>query len=280
MPLLKKDEQFDFGKNWQRYIKNFFNYESVKTAKTAFTRFLGQKNLHNKKFLDIGCGSGLMSLVAHKLGAKQIVSMDINPNCIKCARYLRHRFGNSSDKWKIFKGSILDKTFIAQLGKYDLVYSWGVLHHTGKMWKAIKNSINLVSAKGYLYLAIYNKVEGWGIHPDGRFGPSKFWLRIKKIYSQLPDFLQNIILYLVALMLIILYLLSFKNPVKKIKEHTKLYRGMNWLIDIKDWLGGYPYEYASPDEVFNFCKKNGLILVNLKMNPGLMNSEYLFYKAK
>jgi 2-polyprenyl-6-hydroxyphenyl methylase/3-demethylubiquinone-9 3-methyltransferase len=53
---------------------------------------------------------------------------------------------------------------------------------------------------------------------------------------------------------------------------------MAWQTIIKDWLGGYPYEFASPDEIFKFCKNLGFTLQNLKTNFNLMNNEYLFQK--
>ena len=240
--------------------------------------FTGLKSFKGKVFLDIGCGSGLYSLTAFQLGAKKIISFDIDPFSIKCTEYL-HKQAGSPKKWKIYSGSILEKNFIKKLGKFDMVYSWGVLHHTGKMWQAIKLSSELVKKNGYLYIAIYNKTEGWGIWTDGRFGPSKFWICEKKIYSHLPLFIQNIIDYSVMTLLIFLYLVTLKNPIKKMKEHKK-FRGMAWRTDIKDWLGGYPYDYASPDEIFKFCKNLGFSLENLKTNFSLMNNEYLFKKVK
>lgn len=272
-----KNEVFSFGKNWSSFIRNYLSRERVNEAKQSLVRFFGLPDLKNKTFIDIGCGSGLYSLAAYQLGASRIISFDADKDSVHCCEYLKQTMGNPSH-WKVSYGSILDKKFISSLGKFDIVYSWGVLHHTGKMWNAIKNSLLLVKPRGLLYIAIYNKCAGFGIYPDGRLGSSAFWEKEKRFYSKLPILLQNLIDLLVMGLLVFFYLIRFKNPVKIIVGHKKQFRGMSWRIDIKDWLGGYPYEYASPDEIFNFVKEQGFELINLKYYHGLGNNEYLFKK--
>ena len=162
---------FSFGKNWQRYLDSLTK-EEILNAKKSLTEFLG--NVENKTFVDIGCGSGLFSYSMYLLGAKKITSFDVDPFSVKCAEFLRNNVKNP-DRWEIKYGSILDKNFISKFQKYDIVYSWGVLHHTGEMWEAIKNASSFVKKNGLFYIAIYNKT-----------GTSNAWLRIKKLYNILP----------------------------------------------------------------------------------------------
>ena len=272
------NKAFAFGKNWQSFVKNYLNEDRSNEAKKSLNEFYGENNFKNKTFIDIGCGSGLFSLAAYKLGASEILSFDVDPDSVKCCEYLREQEGNP-DNWKILTGSILDDSFVSGLNKYDMVYSWGVLHHTGNMWQAIENAAGLVNDSGNFYIAIYNKADGLGVYPDGRFGPSKFWVSEKKIYTSLPLIFQNIIDYITMFILILAYIITLNNPVKKIKNHKSL-RGMSWRVDIKDWLGGYPYEYASVAEIFHFFKNLGFSLENVKCNNGLMNNEFLFKKNK
>lgn len=274
---MKNNDTFSFGKNWDSFIKNYLSQERIAEAKSSLVRFLNMPDLKNKTFIDVGCGSGIFSLAAYYLGASKIISFDADKESINCCQYLKQSVGDPLN-WKVLQGSILDKKFITKLGKFNIVYSWGVLHHTGKMWEAIKNSLGLMDSKGLIYLAIYNKCIGLSIYPDGRFGSSKFWEKEKKIYSKLPGILQNCIDYSVISILILLYLILLKNPVKIITNHKKQFRGMSWRIDIKDWLGGYPYEYASVDEIFNFVKQYNYELLNLKYYHGLGNNEFLFKK--
>jgi 2-polyprenyl-3-methyl-5-hydroxy-6-metoxy-1,4-benzoquinol methylase len=272
--LEKPKSFFHFGENWSQYLDKYFNDELLNEALEITKNFCRQENIKDKTFIDIGCGSGLFSLVAHKLGAKRILSIDIDENSIACCRRLKSSVGDP-DSWSIVHASILDDAFIESLGKFDFVYSWGVLHHTGQMWKAIENATKLVADQGHFCLAIYNKSEGLNIYPDFRFGNSKFWLLEKKIYTSLPRFIQSLVNFLVMAILIFLYIITFNNPIKKIKNH-KSFRGMNWKTDIIDWLGGYPYEFASVEEIFQFIKALGFSLENLKANNGLLNNEFLF----
>jgi len=270
-------ERFAFGKNWQSFVRDYLNQERIDEAKKSMVEFCNANTLiTGKTFIDVGCGSGLFSLAAHQLAASNIVSFDIDPQSIKCCEYLRGKEGHSPN-WQIKKGSILDGDFVSSLGKYDFVYSWGVLHHTGSMWKAIENASKLVGEKGAFCIGIYNRADAWGVYPDGRCGPSHLWVKEKRLYSRIPSPLQSLIDYSVMSALVVLYILTFNNPMRKIRSH-KQFRGMSWRVDIKDWLGGYPYEYASVDEVFNFVKRLGFSLENLKCNNGLMNNEYLFKK--
>jgi 2-polyprenyl-6-hydroxyphenyl methylase/3-demethylubiquinone-9 3-methyltransferase len=267
--------RFAFGKNWQSFVRDHLNQERVEEAKKSLVEFCDGNNLITRKtFIDIGCGSGLFSLVAHQLGACKVVSLDIDPHSVSCCKSLREREGNAPN-WEIQHGSILDQKLVSSLGKYDFVYSWGVLHHTGSMWQAIENASNLVAQNGAFCIGIYNKADAWGMYPDGRFGPSRLWVTEKKLYSRMPLIFQNLVDFAVMSALVVMYILTFSNPIKKIRSH-KSFRGMSWRIDIKDWLGGYPYEYASVDEVFHFMKERGFSLENLKCNPGLMNNEFLF----
>lgn len=267
---------FAFGKNWDSYVKNFLNEKRIDDSRNSITDFCEGFDFKGKTFIDVGCGSGLFSCAAYRLGAAQVVSLDVDPDSVRCCEYMREKAG-SPDNWKVLSGSILDDEFLKKLGKHDFVYSWGVLHHTGDMWKAIENAISLVNDGGMLYIAIYNKAEAIGIFPDGRISPSGFWTFEKKIYSKLPLFIQNLIDYAVMAVSVLFYLVTFNNPVRKIRD-MKQYRGMSWRIDIKDWMGGYPYEYASVSEIFTFVKKRGFSLENLKNTTGLKNNEFLFKK--
>jgi 2-polyprenyl-3-methyl-5-hydroxy-6-metoxy-1,4-benzoquinol methylase len=269
------DVRFAFGKNWQSFVRDHLNQERIDEAKKSLLEFCDARSLiTGRTFIDVGCGSGLFSLSALQLGAAKVVSIDLDRDSVKCCEYLREKEGLSPN-WRIKQGSILDEDFVSNLGRYDFVYSWGVLHHTGSMWKAIENTSKLVGENGALCIAIYNKADAWGLYPDGRFGPSHLWVKEKRLYSRLPAFFQGLIDLAVMSTLVILYLLTFTNPIKKIRSHKQL-RGMSWSVDIKDWLGGYPYEYASVAEVFLFVQKLGFSLENLKCNPGLMNNEFLF----
>jgi SAM-dependent methyltransferase len=270
---LEKSEKitFSFGRNWQRFLDRCLNPERERIAIASITDFLEIPDLEGRSFLDVGCGTGLFSLSAYRLGARRIVSIDVDPFSIRCCEELKQRAGNPG-QWAVRTGSILDAQFVAQFDKADIVYAWGSLHHTGDMWRAIRNTSTLVEKDGLLYLSIYNKVTG-------RKG-SELWLKIKRLYNHSPNAGKRVLETLYFLRYGVLsQLVAFRNPWTFYRRYTQG-RGMNFWIDIRDWLGGYPYEFAPAGEVFRFCTRElGMRLVNLRTTSTLGVNEFLFRKV-
>lgn len=269
---------FNFGTNWERFVSRYLNQERISEAERSLQSFAGLPSLQGRSFLDIGCGSGLFSLAACNLDAQRVVSLDVDPASVRCTERLRDQ-SKHRERWTVEQASILDTSLPGRLGTFDLVYSWGVLHHTGNLWFALGQAMQCVTPGGLLYIAIYNRADSWGFHPDGRFGPSSFWLKEKKLYVRLPCFFQRCIDIFAMGSMCLLYLMTLRNPVRMIRNHKSL-RGMSWTIDITDWLGGYPYECATVTEVFSFAQQQGFILENVKCNNGLLNNEYLFRRRR
>ncbi len=268
----KEKNHFSFGENWS-YFLNTLDSQRILTAQASLTRFLGKQNsLKGKTFVDIGCGSGLFSLAAYKNGARKILSIDIDRNSVECTKKVKQQAGNP-EMWKVKTGSVLNEKFLSTLGKFDVVYSWGVLHHSGDMYKAIDNTAKLVNNKGLLFLALYNRFNfrWYG-------GTSEFWLKIKTIYNSVPEWKKQIMLYIYqAYQISVLVVIHRRNPVEYIK-HYKRDRGMSWKHDLVDWLGGLPYEYAGPDEIINYLGERGFACKKLTFRNGIGCNEYLFVK--
>lgn len=265
---IKKGERFEFGKNWMSFL-NTLNDQRIAIAKQSLVEMLGYKDLKGKTFLDVGCWSGLFSLAAMKLGADEVYSFDFDLNSVKCARVLKDRYFPNG-KWTIREGSILDEQYVRSLGKFDVVYSWGVLHHTGNMNKAFDNIDLAVQQKGDLVIAIYND-EG---HISDR------WRKVKKIYNS--GFMgKSLIVSTYIPYFVLRHFFSdirrLKNPFKRYRDY-KAERGMSRLYDWFDWLGGLPYEVATPEYVFEFYKKKNYALAKLKTNIRSGCNEFVFQK--
>jgi 2-polyprenyl-3-methyl-5-hydroxy-6-metoxy-1,4-benzoquinol methylase len=261
---------FAFGENWQSYLEKV-DGQSYRNAESSITEFMGLGSLRGKSFVDIGCGSGLFSFAAYGLGAERIVSFDVDPRSADCCKKLHQRAGSPAN-WEVHTGSILDSGFVSALGQFDIVYSWGVLHHTGRMWEAIRNSASLVNRGGSYYIAIYNNVGG--------IRGSQTWLKIKKLYNRSPKAGKHFLETAFILGYFAGDLVRFKNPIATIKNY-KQNRGMNWRTDIIDWLGGYPYEFATVEEVFRFVKREfpDFELSNIQTTNGIGTNRFLFQKA-
>lgn len=265
-------ERFEFGQNWQRFLK-VLDDERIRLATEALSRMLGLPSLAGKSFLDVGSGSGLSSLAAHRLGAK-VMSFDYDPQSVACTGELRRRYAAGSGSWDVQEGSVLDRDYLSRLGRFDIVYSWGVLHHTGRMWEAIDSLVPLVADDGLLFIAIYNDQ-----------GPqSRRWRAIKRTYNRLPKGLRE--LYGVAVMgardLRFLVGDTLRGrPWRYVQRWTDYaansQRGMSRLHDWIDWAGGYPFEVAKPEEVFHFLRNRGFELVNLATCAGGLGcNEFVF----
>ncbi len=263
--------KFSFGKNWQNFIEKIVD-KRIKLAEESLKQFLCISSFEGIDFLDLGCGSGLFSLAARNLGAK-VVSVDIDDYSLDATTCLKNKYYSGDENWKIIKGSALDRDFLNSIGKFDIVYSWGVLHHTGDMWEALDYVKDLFKSEGYLYLAIYNKFEGLPLS-------SYKWKKIKKFYSSSGVIVRKLVYYLYVSYYVLGLILVRKNPVRYIKEYGKnSVRGMDFFTDAVDWLGGYPYEFASIEEIKKFYNERGYGLIKTKETKREGCNEYLFKKA-
>lgn len=266
------ESHFSFGANWRDFLSSLTE-ERIGIAKKSLETFLGVKDLKGKTFIDVGCGSGIFSLSAHLLGAGKVVSLDVDNESIACAEFLRDKYGRGKN-WQVRKASALNAALAKNLGQFDVVYSWGVLHHTGNMYRALENTAELVKDGGQLYVSIYNDNRTAWLH-----GTSRFWEKVKHRYNHSSQATKSLLFALYSSYLFLGLIFSGKNPFRYITGY-KLTRGMSWKHDIIDWLGGYPYEYASSDKIVEFFAERSFVLEKLTLSRSIGCNEYLFLKEK
>lgn len=254
------EKHFEFGQNWSEYSK-LIEDEKFEAAKTAITGLLAPENWKNKSVLDIGSGSGIHSAAISTLGVARLVSVDYDINSVNTTIATLDRFGSGNIEREIFQDDILNSKIDE---RFDIVYSWGVLHHTGSMWDAISNASKLVKPDGHFIIAIYKKTTFCGT-----------WKKIKKRYTYSPRAAQKAMEA---------FFYFFYLPTRLVGR--KNVRGMNWWVDVKDWIGGYPYESASTEEIVKFVEDKGFKLVlNKQIHPKLGGffstgcEEYVFQRT-
>ena len=267
-----RGERFEFGKNWSQFLE-LLDSNRIIEAEASLKEMLDVESLEGLSFIDIGSGSGLFSLAARRLGAR-VHSFDYDPHSVACTTELRRRYFPNDGDWKVEEASVLDQKYMASLGTFDIVYSWGVLHHTGQMWQALENAHRLVAPGGKLFIALYNDTGS----------QSSRWKWLKKTYNRLPNVLR------VPYTLIVIAPDELKslarsvltlNPGSYFRSWSQYdrRRGMNRWRDIIDWVGGYPYEVSTPDEIFDFFTARGFVLTKLNCGRvGLGCNQFVFRK--
>lgn len=264
--------RFEFGRNWARFL-SVLDDDRIREAEASLKKMLKVESLAGRTFLDIGNGSGLFSLAAMRLGAARVHSFDFDPNSVGCAQELQRRYFPGDARWTVERGNALDPAYLASLGTFDIVYSWGVLHHTGQMWVGLENAARAVAPGGTAFIAIYND-QGW---------ISRWWHRVKVFYNR------NAVTRALTIGVYFPYffldglkvdVLKFQNPMARFREYKKV-RGMSKVHDWYDWLGGLPFEVATPEQIFDFFHDRGFDLQRMKTcGGGLGCNEFVMTKSR
>ena len=264
---MAEEVRFAFGRNWSEFIDRKFSQDRVDIARNHILRFVKKRDLSNCDVLDIGCGSGLHSLAALQAGARRIRSFDYDPASVQTAQRL-WEFAHAPANWEISRGDVLDDNFVDSLGQWNFVYSWGVLHHTGDVWRAIDNAQRTVAPGGVFYIALYSA----DVQPQ-----REYWLRIKKEYNAADEDKKTRMVWW--------YIWEHhmqRNPLRALAVLKRIAsyrfdRGMDYFADIRDWLGGWPMEFVFDKDVIDRLEnRHGFRLVNIA--TGHANTEFLFQK--
>ena len=171
------------------------------------------------------------------------------------------------------QGSILEADYVRSLGTFDVVYAWGVLHHTGALHQALGAAARLVSPGGLFAFALYHRTLMCGL-----------WRREKRWYSAASPQAQRRARAVYVALLRTRFLLAGRD----FRAHVAGYqsaRGMDFMHDVHDWMGGYPYESILAPEVDALMRRLGFARVRATDTPlttGLFGSgcdEYLYRRA-
>jgi 2-polyprenyl-6-hydroxyphenyl methylase/3-demethylubiquinone-9 3-methyltransferase len=260
--------RYAFGKNWRQFLEHLSDAR-IEQAERSLKALLGRPSLHGSSLVDIGSGSGLFSLAARRLGAR-VHSFDYDQDSVECTKFLRDRYFPHDPHWTVEQGSILDEDYVRSHGRFDFVYSWGVLHHTGRMRQAIANAASMVVPGGDLCVALYAKTPFcWA------------WKIEKWLYVRSPQALRTFLEQSYVLAVRALFYARGRDFAAFVANYESM-RGMEFMVNVRDWVGGYPYESISEAEMMKVGRDLGLDLVRRYCNApryGLLGShcnEYVF----
>lgn len=271
--LLAADTHFAFGKNWLDYARKI-DESRIAQAVVDLQRLSGRERFDGLSFLDIGCGSGLHALAAIRMGAARVVGVDIDADSVAASRDTFARFAPDANA-RFDVVSVFDMTTQTH-GGFDLVYSWGVLHHTGDMYRALAAAANLVGPGGVFMVALYRKTVFCGM-----------WGVIKRWYASATPAAQRRAMQVRTGLQRLAFALQGRSLEAYIRDYGKS-RGMDFHNDIHDWMGGYPYESISPQDCraffagLGFRLEHEFVHASLRHRIGLFGSgcdEYTFVRT-
>lgn len=236
--------RFAFGENWREYAGKI-DETHIEEATCGLRRLLGGCDLQGVRFLDIGCGSGIHAVAALRLGASHVDALDFDPESVQTAQATLARFCPDGP-WAVGRRSVFDLDPSTD-GRYDVVYSWGVLHHTGAMKEALKAAAAIVPEGGRFVFALYRRTvlcPAWKLEKKWYAGASaKAQARARRLVIGLKR-------------------AAFAVARRDFDHYVATYkarRGMLFEQDMHDWLGGWPYESISPGEVERVMLSLGLL---------------------
>ncbi len=259
--------RFAFGENWRRFLQ-VLDDDRIRAAEDSLRSMLAVDSLGGMTFLDVGCGSGLFSLAARRMGAT-VRSFDVDPSSTLCARELKERYFAGDRGWTIQAASILDPDFVSSLGTFDVVYAWGVLHHTGDLWSALDATCRLVAPGGRLVVAIYND-QG---------AASRRWAAIKRAYNRGPRVVRTATVLGAGAFFAARAVLLRATGLRSAGIGSAP-RGMSRWHDLIDWVGGYPFEVSTPDRVLEFVQPRGFGPERVDtVGGGIGCTEFVFRRA-
>jgi SAM-dependent methyltransferase len=243
--------RFAFGENWADYSE-LIDPHRIEDAERALTRLAGPDRIAGRRMIDIGCGSGLHSLAALRLGASELVAIDFDADSVATTRKVLSRHAPEG-RWRAEQANVLTLE-PRDFGSFDLVYSWGVLHHTGDMTTAIERAAALVAPDGLFIFALYRKTT---LCP--------FWKVEKRWYCQASPRAQKAARQLYIKWMRLVFRLKHRDFDAYVRSYGA--RGMEFLHDVHDWLGGYPYDSIAPSEVDSVMRRLGLEFVRSFLEP-------------
>ncbi len=258
------EARFEFGSNWYKYVRKNLTDERIAIAKAHLLDFLDVKDLNGIAFLDIGCGSGVHSLAAQLSGASKIHSFDYDEQSVAATEFCRAKT-RSKGNWVVERGDVLDRDYMNGLGQWPLVYSWGVLHHTGDVWQALANAMETVAPDGRFYVALYS---------EDREKRLQYWLDIKERYANAGP-LKKELMFLHNVLSDRMKWKPWKiGKLMRQAKKSKESRGMSLFTDIRDWLGGWPMQFVKDQDVVQFAEARGFSLEKIVQIEA--NTEFLF----
>ncbi len=146
--------QWDQMQEGEAMLSDKWFKENILTIITEREILMKKEWFRGKDVIDCGCGGGRWSYGLAKMGAN-ITAVDINESALMATKGVLEEF----DVKKDFVLTPLEqlKSAIPDGRKYDLVWSWGVLHHCFSFNESFRQAMSFVKEGGFIYLYLYGR---------------------------------------------------------------------------------------------------------------------------
>lgn len=195
------------------------------------------EGVKGKRVLDGGSGSGMVSVAFALMGA-DVTGVDITPKCVENGYKRAEHYGV---KCKFINESLV--TLDLSNEHFDIIYSWGVLHHTEDARQSFFSLARHLREGGEIIVAVYLKTKiSW------------FWNFARIFYQNAPTVFKTIFLNIGSVFLNIVDL--FRKII--FNKERYMMRGTNNKEILNDWFGVPHRTFHSYNEVFKWFDENGL----------------------
>ena len=194
------------------------------------------EGVKGKKVLDAGSGSGMVSIAFAVMGAS-VTGVDITSKCIENGRKRAKAFGVECR----FVQS--DLTMLDLHEDFDIIYSWGVLHHTADAKASFFRLVEHLRPGGEIIIAVYLRTAF-----------SSFWNFSRVFYQSSPGFAKTAFRRSASV------LLNGYDAVRKalMKKERYMLRGTSNEELVNDWFGVPHRTFHTYTEVYEWFREKGL----------------------
>jgi len=210
---------------------------------------------HYEYAFDGGCGTGVCTVALAAL-ADRVVSFDISGTCLETTKKLAFDCGVQNIEFK--QGSLLNIDFPDDV--FDLVWCWGVIHHTENPLKALDELVRILRPGGILVLAVYLKTNLTWLHESAR--------KICLAMDARSNWFKPFVLRTGEVIVRILERLGKKNNVRDDNKQIK--------SQVEDWFFVPIKHFFTIDEMRRHFTNRGLIFELICSQTGRLKSSSNF----
>ncbi len=141
----------EFSREWFDEVDRRFTLSARHFAHSdrPFGRIIPFDQIAGSKVLEVGCGMGLHTELMARAGA-QVTAIDISPKSVAATRARLALKGVAADVRE------LDAETLDLRDEFDFIWSWGVIHHSSRTGRVLRNLYEALKPGGQLRFMVYS----------------------------------------------------------------------------------------------------------------------------